>query len=153
MKHLFLSLILVFSLFTFSYSQSPNDGISDLVIRYRNIGDDMIPPSVNDPAYQNRKVIMEITFTIANPDTLKEIEIKGLDIVEGNTIVDMKLIASKEGSTTQLNYNGRSYTIEGNSVSIEQEIPESSLKKKRKLTVKAINKSNVITNTLTKETN
>jgi hypothetical protein len=153
MKPGFLLLTLTIALSGISYSQSPKDGISDLIVRYRNIDDDMTPVSTTDPAHQNRKVIMEITFTVDNPDNLKEIEIKGAETETANFFADSKFVASEVNSKNQLEYNGKSFVIEGNKVSIEQEIPESLLTKKRSITVRSINKSNVVTATLTKSNN
>ena len=129
--------------------------ISNVVVRYRNDGDmtNDIPPSVNSPEYQQRKVTAEIIITVSDAENLKEIEIKN-GLTNGSTeFLNIKIQKVKIEDKHFLTVDGKNYEIKNNTVTIEVQISERSLDKSSHFAIKATDKDDKVSNTLTKKVN
>jgi len=154
MRLLFLFCLLVFSFVeTQAQTHSP-DPVSNIVVRYRTTEDPNAPfPSVNDPAYNNRTVEMEISFVLSNPDSVSTVEIKSGSQQLGSELSNASITCGKDGNGYYFLYNGQKHTIKNNTVVLTQTVPEHSIRKSSYLSVNTTDRKSIKSKTFTKKLN
>lgn len=153
MKVSFTVLCLLF-LGLYTQAQTAKDPVSNIQVRYRTLGDENLPPpSVFDPAYNDRKVEMEITFTLANVDSTNTIEIKTGKADGAADILNATVTCFKVDGKNYFSYNGQNYEIKNNQVVFSGLIAESTLKKSSFLSLSTLDKKNVRSKSITKKLN
>jgi hypothetical protein len=151
MKKAFLFFSSILFLTSFIHAQSVVE-ISMIEVRYRYQVENEPPVSVFDPAYQDRKVEMDITFTVNNPKEIKEVAIKN-GLQNGSAeYLNSTLQYLKSNGKEYLSYNGKIFEIENNRVTITQEVSEESSRKTTYVSIKATDKAKQ-SNTASKKIN
>jgi hypothetical protein len=154
MRVLFLFCLLGFS-FVETQAQTPSpDPVSNIIVRYRSIEDPNIPlPSINDPAYNNRTVEMEISFTLSNPDSISTVNIQSGSQQLTSDISSATITCGKDGNGYYFMYNGKRHAIKNNIVVLTQTVPEQSIRKSSYLSVNTTDYKSIKSKTFTKKVN
>ena len=104
------------------FAQSPNVHLDQLFIATKNTSSETQPPvSIQDSAYANRKVFLDICFSLGNIAELDSVEIKYGSSNGNGDILAMKLKYS--ASTGMLTDGNKSYTLKNNKIYLSELIP------------------------------
>ena len=135
-------------------AQSPNIHLDNLFIATKNTSSEIQPPvSIQDSAHSNRKVFLDIFFTIDNLNSVDSIEIKyGSSNGSGN-ILTMKLKYSSANGSGVFLYGNKTYTTNNNKIYLSELIPENTLLQHCYIWIRAKDKSGSYSNILSRQYN
>lgn len=152
MKLKFVLLAGIFSIPFISLAQNEVQ-LANIEVRYRMQPEEMPPVSVSDPAYKERMVEMDITFTIQDHTDLNTIEVKTGKQNGTSEYMNATLVHVKNGDKYFLSYNGKLFEIKDNKVVITEKVKEEASRKTVYVSIKASNHQQKTSNTIFKKIN
>lgn len=158
MKHTTLFFITVLASMFFSknsHAQTSTVVLDSIWVGTRSLQgiDETLPPSVNDIAWNNRKVELNIIFYVKNPQLIQTISVK---YGTANGLTDLALFSLnylKENGKEYLVHNNKKFMIWKNKICINQVVPYSYVTSTGYAIIQAKDINNLYSNSINKKFN